>query len=394
MDQTPVTERTDKFIDLPCRLILTNSGQLLFQKSGTPLKRVTNKEGVTSEGLESPRFNAATVQKLVLNSFLEEIYATLPALLTRRYHIISTNNLIMYGILYKKLSPSLATTMFATNVVKDFNRKNPKHSIVDLKHIHPGSVEALLGKNQALFQRIENEITEAVIENIEMNAALNDEDRQAMLMSVAKFISWIDRRIWYIFFIIYQTNQKEVMKRTFVTMVARYLEHTRLATHLSNLIMEFIQNAEKAHFERIIVKNGLCPRDDVDRWLREKANRDLVMQMAEREGQMLDLAWNMNPERMSVGKQYRIQVSISNYGLIDDTMRDKLNRKLKTNTDGLNISDFYQSSEDPDKLGAGLGLLYNSYLEEICKKEGIHYKCSIFPEPRKEKTSVIIEISL
>ena len=103
----------------------------------------------------------------------------------------------------------------------------------------------------------------------------------------------------------------------------------------------------------------------------------------------------MNPERLSVGQHYRVQITISNYGLIEDDVRDALVRKMKTNVDGIGISDFYTGGDgDPDKLGAGLGLLYNSYLEDLCKQEGINYRCTIYPEPRLEKTTVRIEMAL
>ena len=62
--------------------------------------------------------------------------------------------------------------------------------------------------------------------------------------------------------------------------------------------------------------------------------------------------------------------------------------------EGINIASFYQDSGDADKLGAGLGLLYNSYLEDICKAEGIQYKCNIFPEPEKERTTVRVDITM
>ncbi len=68
---------------------------------------------------------------------------------------------------------------------------------------------------------------------------------------------------------------------------------------------------------------------------------------------------------------------------------------MGTDTEGINIASFYEDSDDEEtKLGAGLGLLYNSYLEQICKKEGIHYKCVIYPEPKKQKTTVKIDIRL
>ncbi|MCB1317837.1 MAG: hypothetical protein KDK27_17850, partial [Leptospiraceae bacterium] len=250
--QAPSEERSDKFINLPARMILTAEGLKLFQKNGTPLKRVENREGITREGLESPRYNAATVQKMAMNSYLEEIFVHLPDLLSRRYDIISTNNLIVYAILYKKLSPSLAHTIFQTQVVRDFNRKNPKNSIVDLKHINPQQAEQLVKSHANLFKQIETDLKTEIIQRIDTHPSYNDEDRNAMRMSLPKFLAWIDKRIWFLYYIIYQTSMREQMKHVFAGMVAKYLEHTRIATHLSNLVMEFVQNAEKAHFERLI----------------------------------------------------------------------------------------------------------------------------------------------
>ena len=109
---------------------------------------------------------------------------------------------------------------------------------------------------------------------------------------------------------------------------------------------------------------------------------------------MLELSWTMNPERNTIGQQYRILIAISNYGLIDERLSQQLARKMKTNTDGINLASFYGSDEEDGKLGAGLGLLYNSYLEDICRQEGIQYRCNIYPEPRKEKTTVRIDITL
>lgn len=391
----PQTERKDKFVELPTRMILTGAGLSLFQKSGTPVKRVLNRDGIQREGLESARFNAGTIQKMVMNSYIEEIFAPVPDLLSRRYHVISTNNLIVYAILYKKLSPSLATTMFETNVVREFNRKNPKNSIVDLKQIPTQTAEALKKAKAEHFVKLEAELQKGVSDLIMSNASLSDEDRQSMVLSLPKFLAWIDTRIWYLYYVIYMAGYRESMYRVFTKMLAQYLDHTRIATHLSNLLMEFVQNAEKAHFERIIVKNGYAPRDQVDKFLRDRENRQLVITTAAKSRTNLDLSWNMNPERMSVGQQYRIQISISNYGIIDDRVRGDLAKKMKTNTDGIKISDFYTGgADDEDKLGAGLGLLYNSYLEDICKNEGIQYRCNIYPEPAKEKTTVRIEISL
>ncbi len=386
--------RANSMISLPARIVLTREGLALFARSPDAVKKIRTREGLMREGLESESFNAPTVQKLIMNSYLEEIYSRLADPLRRRSQIISTNNLVVYAVLYKKLSPSLAKMLFESTVVREFNRKNPRNSIVDLKHIPPEKVDGLRSAKPELFEQMESEIHDEVLSRIVGSPDLSEEDRTTRIKSLPKFIKWIDKRIWYLYFIIHQTPLKEQMKKAFGGMIALYMDHTKIATHLSNMLMEFVQNAEKSSLERIIVRANIAKRDDVDRLLRDLDNRKKIVELAIRTDQMVDISWNMNPERNNFGKQYRVQIIVSNYGIIDEQTRSALARKMKTNVEGINIASFYQDSGDANKLGAGLGLLYNSYLEDICRAEGIQYKCNIFPEPEKERTTVRVDITM
>lgn len=387
--------KKDPFIHIPVVMILTREGLGLLNAAKNPnVKKVVGREGVPREGLDSKSYNAPTIQKFIMNSYLEEIYVCLPDLLRKRQEIISTNNMVLYSILYKKLTPALAQMLFDSPVVADFNRKNPKHSMVDLKHISKQSADKLVAAKADLFQKVRDDIHEAVLSMNWNSESLTPEEKEVRIRSLPKFINWVDNRIWYLYYIIYQTPLREEMKKSFAKMISRYLDHTRLATHLSNLLMEFVQNAEKASFERIIVKNNLAKRDEVDTYIRNRSNREFIIEEARKQGQMLELSWHVNSERSSIGRQFRVLTTISNYGIIDEKVRKNLAVKMKTDVDGINLANFYQDTGDADKLGAGLGLLYNSYLEDLCKKEGLFYRCNIYPEPRTEKTTVQIEIAL
>ncbi|MCB1166704.1 MAG: hypothetical protein KDK37_07880 [Leptospiraceae bacterium] len=386
-------EGKDPFVHLPASIIFTPRG-LEMVGASPALKKVTSRDGLPKEGLQSDSYNAQTIQKLVMKSCIEEIYVALPDLLRKRFEIISTNNLIVYGVLYKKLTPSLARTLFESSVVKEYNRKNPKNSIVDLNHISPQKVEQLQKTSPELIEGIKSNLRTLITERILGATNLNEEDQHARVRSLPRFLDRVDPRIWFVYYVISHTGFKSAMERTFASMIYSYLHHTQIATHLSNLLMEFIQNAEKAHFERLIVRHGLADKGAVDYFLRDAENRRKVTALAQKTSQMLELSWTMNPERNTIGQQYRILISISNYGIIDERVSQSLARKMKTNTDGISLASFYGNDEEDGKLGAGLGLLYNSYLEDICRQEGIQYRCNIYPEPKREKTTVRIDMTL
>ncbi len=383
--------RKDPIIEIPTKILLTSDGVNIFSQSAQKLEKIKNRRGQYREGLVANNYNALLVQKMILNSFAEEILVQEPSLLNYRREITSTNNLILYAILYQKLSPALAEMLFQSTVVKTFNRKNPKNAIVSLDSISKEKITKIIAEKQSLFKHIEDEIYQEVNNKIARHKLLSDEDKQIRIRSLDKFIAWIDKRIWYFYLIVYQTPLRREILHSFSSMIFVYLSRTQIATHLSNLLMEFVQNAEKAHFERIIVRKNYANRKMVDSFLRDRSNRDSIVKEARKIEQFLDLSWDMNSEYISVGHKYRVGITISNYGIISEDQRLILSQKMQTDVDGISIGSFYEENEDAT-LGAGLGLLYNSYLEDICRQEGIMYKCHIYPEPENEKTTVKLEI--
>ena len=386
--------RKDGYINLPSELVLTKEGISLLGSSSLSIIKMKNHKGILREGISSKCFNAQTLQKMVMNSYVEEVFVSAPELLGKRFEIISTNNLIVYAILYKKLTPSLSEKFFHSPVVKDFNRKNPKNSIVDLRHINMNALEQLMNTQKTKFDSMKEEIFRGAVDRIDLNSELSAEDKEVQKRSLDKFIAWIDKRIWYLYFIVCSTSLKDEMRDAFIDMITVYLKRTQIATHLSNLLMELVQNAEKAHLERIALRNKLTTEDKTDKFLRSREARENAVKIAEATHESLFLSWCMNPERNSIGQQYRIQISITNFGLIDESTRQRLSTKLNTDVEGISLGSFYGGNDGAEKLGAGLGLLYNSYLEDYCKAEGIKYHCNIFPEPKLEKTTVVLDISL
>jgi hypothetical protein len=386
-------------IALPSYIFLTPMGLEFFSKNAHQtivLKRYQNMNGFTKEGFFSKSFNAKVMQKLIMKFYIEEIYAALPELLPLRQEIISTNNLIIYAILYRKLTPSLAKALFESKVVKEFNRKNPKYSMTELNHISTQKVELLFKQYGPILEQIKISIREKITEKVLANTYLEEEDMYARIRALPKFLEWIDKRVWFLFFIIYQKEDlREQMLYTFQNMIYSYLEHTVIATHLSNLIMEFVQNAEKAHFELLATKFLKVPKSEADKFIRNRENRLKLKQLAIDQKQNLQISWNLNPEKLTSGHLSRLQIQISNYGSINEDLAQKLRRKMKADVDGISIASFYDDSDQEEgKLGAGLGLLYNSYLEQACKKEGIQYRCVIYPEPKTQKTTVKIDMTL
>ncbi len=384
------------YIKLPSSIFLTKEGVNALQGAGLAIQTIKDKDRFTRNGLITEGFNAPVVQKMIMRSMINEIAVSLPDLLTHRFEIISVNSLILYAVLYKKLSPALAEKLFQSEFVKDYNRKNPKGSLVSLNNISRIRARSLKNSFRSEFERNEKSLRQAVVDLIFLNQKLDDTDVAERIRSLDKFIRWVDERIWYLFFILNRTKAGPRFMADFASLFAVYLENTSIAAHSGNLLMEFIQNAEKAHFTRLVTNFSIEPVLDIDFYLRKKENRQKVISLAERTGELLDVSWTVQHSGARGNNSIRLVTTITNFGLIDEVQKKNIQKKMNTSVEGMALADFYKEDpfKNPSALGAGLGLLYNSYLEDYCRSRGIYYKSSVSPEPSREKTTVRIEMIL
>lgn len=363
--------------------------------SGLKMKAVKNHMGINHDGIESTGYNAETLQKLVMNSYLEELFVAAPELLNKRYEIISTNNLIIFAILYRKLSPSVWDVFSKSSVVKDFNRKNPKNSIVSLDQFNNTAFKNLMESKKREFDGVKQDLLIEVMKLIQMSTEFSEEDKNSQMQCLDKFVAWIDDRIWYIFYIICRTDLKDAILADFGAIVADYLKKTQIAVHLSNLLMELIQNAEKSHMERLIIRNNLAEAGEINTFLRKSLHRERICEIAKRNNDNIILAWTVNQENSTVGHKYKIHISVIYHSIVDEIAQDVINQKMHANVEGISIAEFYSgNSENDENIDQGLGMLYHSYLEDHCRKEKINYNCNIIPDTRNEKTTVSLDITL
>jgi hypothetical protein len=378
------------YIALPTSILLSRDGVSAISKTNLAIKKIMNHDGFYNEGLSSEGFNAPVMQKMIMKSMINELHISMPEMLRKRQEILSTNSLILYAILYKKIGPALSEILLKSEALTDYNRKNPKNSIVSLRNISKERVIRFRQKYSQEFSVIQSALKIEILQKINDSPDLMEDDKQAIIRSLDKFIRWVDDRIWYLYFVFNRAGSKDHLRKKFAEVFRSYLNKTLIAVHSGNLLMEFIQNAEKAHFIRLIHNISAGRIIDPEFFLRSPENRRKITALAERTGELMNLSWVIQSSKTAMTSQFRLVIIVSNLGLIDEKQKKHIQKKMKAVTEGISLAGFY-SNDGSDRLGAGLGLLYNSYIEDLCRKKGIYYKAAVYPEPSKEKTTVRLE---
>lgn len=378
-------------LSLPGKLLLNSGGIQTFAESTAlqKMKKLHSYHGNAEEGFWAQSFSIPVLKKLLMNSHVKEFFVQSPDLLRFRKQVIYLNNLLIYTILYKKITPALSKALFESTILKNYNLKHPHKKIESFKSLDKKQTLEFCNKNQSLYKLIQQEVENLVLKIIEEDVELAQDEKEIRKSNLPSFMYRIDPRIWHLYLMVYKSKPDKEMNFSFAIMIYEFLENMQIATHLSNLLMEFIQNAEKAHFEKIFIRNNLS-QGKVDQFLRSEKNRQILRRIAIEEKQFLDLAWVLDLQE-DFDRHNSVSIYISNYGIINEKTKDFIAQKMKTDVKDISISSFFQEKTD-NSLGAGLGLLYNSYLEDFCRLRGIQYSCTVFPEPEKQKTTVKIQI--
>jgi CHAT domain-containing protein len=201
----------------------------------------------------------------------------------------------------------------------------------------------------------------------------------------------IDKQSWYIFYLISKTQERQEIIKKIENQLIEYLEKTKIADYFSLMLMEIIQNGEKAHLEKTArARNILKENDEIDTVLKDQNTRQIIIDQAKKWNHNLSLMWKFeNPD--AINSEYKLSVLLTNKGVVGDKTREKMQQKIKAEVKERDLSHFYEDA-DPLKLGAGLGLFYLSYIEEACKKEDIKFESRIITDEKKEET--IVHMSL
>lgn len=378
------------------------SGKLFFDIESVSLlsplshERLQNHRGDWQEGFSLQVFPVKLMDDLLTNSQESEFYVQQPELLSIRNQLIAFNNLLIQTILYKKISPHFSEVLLKSEPLQKYNRKNPRAAITDFTNLNKQRSEEFCRNNLDICHAVKQDIQVLVNKKLQDDKDMEEDERKLRKEVLPWFLNRIDLRIWHLFFLIYKSSPalKEEMNNYFASVLFDYLENMQVSTHLSHLFMEFVQNAEKAHFEKIALQHQVKP-DEVDSFLRVPKNRELLQKIAMRKNKLLELAWMIKKENNDNEKKhpYSVTIFISNIADIDEKVRQTMTEKMNTSVKGMSISSFYQEKKD-NSLGGGLGLLYNSYLEDFCKERGMKYSCNIFPQPKDEKITIRIKLVL
>ncbi len=382
-------------IQLPAMFFLTDSGIDYCIRRKIPVRDLKSHIGRVKSGFSWEGFNAKLVQHLVSNMLIDGIEINRSDFLSKRSEIIDLTKLIVYGILYKKIRPTLNEILYKSDLISKLRRNNPRAARDNELHFDPKVVEKFMTDNAKAVRSLKAGLLYEPYALIQRDASLTEDQKKTKMQITQKFIDVIEPNTWFLFHYISRSNDKMEVFSRINNLLVSFVQKTKIADYIALMLMEILQNSEKTHFENLAMRDNMAraPGVEISELLKDDEFRRKLRQKAETNKIHVNLTFSLEGNTNNARERQRLHISVANKGMMGEVERRNLQKRTKTEVKSASLADFFQAG-DQDNLGGGLGLLYLSYLQDACKTEDIVFDARIISDDQREETIATVHISI
>jgi len=359
-------------LDLPVKVILTESGTTFFINNHKTLKKFRLADNVEEYGIFLDRFTPISLQRMLLVDYISKIELSKSEFMSTRQEIMDLSKLIVYSLLYRQYDSYIFSRILSSDLIKKWNRLNPANIIDQKTRINETYLQNVLKEKEKDILQIKQQILNPLYALINHNSALLPDEKNINLLLSEKFLTTLRPFTWFIIAKFKGSDGYEQLITDIRTSLADYMEKAKIAEYVSLMIMELVANAENSNLKReskVVFKGAV----DINAVLFDPNIRRQVIESLEHKGELVYLSWKIGSKNTSVGTQGRLQITVFNKESEYERMKSAIEEKKNADLKKKSLQDFYKELPDSE-ANTELGLYYLSYLSEACEKVNVKFE--------------------
>jgi hypothetical protein len=390
--QSMGSQERKAIIELPVKVILTEVGTTFFIKNRKNLQKFKLADSQEEYGILMDKFTPSSLQRMMLIDYVSKIEISNSEFVTIRQEVMDIAKLITYSMLYRQYDAYIFQRVMASDVIKNWNRKNPANIIDDKTKINESFLQNVIKEKEHDIGDIKQSILAPMYAFISRNSSLLPEEKNIQLLLSEKFLNNLRPFIWFIIAKFKGLDGYETLIKDIRTSLAEYMEKAKIAEYLALNIMELATNAENSNLKReakAIFRGAV----DMNSVLFDPNVRRQVIESLQRKGELVYLSWKLGSRGSSIGTQGKLSVTIYNKESEYEKMKEAIDEKKSADLKKRSLQDFYKDLPDGE-ANTELGLYYLSYLSEACEKVNIKYESLVNQISGSDLTVISLIINL
>ncbi len=359
-------------IELPVKVVLSDIGTTFFINNKKNLKKFKLADNVEEYGIILEKFTPSSLQRMILVDYIVKVEISTCEFMKIRQEVMDIAKLITYSILYRQYDSYIFQRVLSSDVIKNWNRKNPANIIDEKTKINDSFLQNVLKEKEKDIAEIKGAILAPMYSFISKNSSLLPDEKNVQLLLSEKFLNNLRPFTWFIITKFKDSDGYDLLIKNIRTSLAEYMEKAKIAEFVALNIMELVANAENSNLKReakAIFKGSI----DMNAVLFDPNIRRQVMDSLLRKGELVSVSWKIGSRGSSIGTHGKLQVTIYNKESQYNKMKETIDEKKSADLKKKSLMDFYKELPEGES-NTELGLYYLSYLSEACEKVNIKFE--------------------
>ena len=374
----------DTNIYLPANFVLTENGLKYCTDNSIPIRDVPigdrRKEGFSWEAYKAP-----LLQKLIKSRIISAIDISRPEFLSKRKEVIDLTKLLLYGLFYARLAPSLKMIFGNSEVISEIQKTNPSLKIGADTKFNRDTIAQFSRENDELIESFKKSIVEPSFYLIDNDKELKEKDKHEKKLIIRTFIDQINNEIWFLYKFVSKAGGGENILKVICDLLISSMKKTKIADYCALMVMELLQKSEMTHFERMASSMRMgSPEDISGRLIRDK---DFRRELAEYAGQskiFINMNFEFEGDILQLSDHLRFQITITSKGNIPEIQRRYVRDKNKYPGSEYSISVIQDDVPSDEKFVIN----YLSSLNDVCLAENIGFEEKVVFDVNRDQTLI------
>ncbi len=365
--------RKEPVIELPLRVILTDTGVGFFLQNNKKLNKYPLADGSEQYGVSLDRFSAASLQHMMLAGYISRLELSRPEFVSKRSEIMDLSKLVAYGFLYKQFDETVYSMVLGSDLIKEWNRNNPGNIIDRKTKINDEFLNQVLEKNRDALANLRKEIKQPLIGMTIRDDNLIAEEKNIQVFLLDRFLDNLRPLTWFVLLKFASGIDSPDLRDRLRKVLVLYLKRSRIPEFLSLMLMELCQGAENTNMISYVDRKygADVPYKSIvfDPVKRENLIRDMQQDKVR-----VYLTWRIAQAVHSIGTESRLELALYDRESRALELKEKMDETLRGQVSDTSLQDFIHSAADGSP---SMALEYLKYLQDECRQVAIKFSSRV-----------------
>lgn len=353
-----------EFLVVEGKYFLTDEGVNYCTQKRIPVRDLRPYRSAPVSGFTWSSVNAPLLERFVTHGLLAGIELERTEFVSQRDPILRLIEVVLGGVVLRRFSPVLQARL----------RDHEAYRQLVTQGVPPARLRAALQQHADAWARVRSEVRESV-------------DSRVGSTKTAQLVDLVDDTVWFLLVRGQGTTGGQALARAVVDAVVAYAGRLELSGMIALNLMEFLQQAEKAHFLNLAERDQFARKspEAIPQLLANATFRERLIERAKRQNEMLVMNMSFEGSPRGPGGLV-VKITVRNKGVAGNSRRHE---SLTSRGEGRVLSEDDLGSVDGDLAKedlSDLAFMNLAALTLLCRDQGIALDVGLTRDERADET--------